>query len=76
MITILTREDLTDKAKRGMDFEDIIIYEQFVIPTSQIINKSSFIIYIDDDRSYHILKNRYADDSPETNGILDLLKLN
>ena len=75
MITVLTREDLTDKAKRGMEFEDIVKYEQFFI-SHDVIPKSSFIIYIHDDRRYYILKNRNADDSPETNSILDLLKLN
>lgn len=74
MITLLTKDDLIDNE---IDMEDLSLYTNFNsrVPRESI-NKSDLIIFIDDDRDYMILKNRYADDSPETYGILDLLKLN
>lgn len=72
MITILTREDLN----KNSDMNDLSLYGNFRIPSKDIILKSNFIIFIDDDRTFEIFKNKYADDSSETKGILDLLKLN
>lgn len=74
MITVLTREDL------NYDLDDILdlrIYGSFnETLTREVIIKSTFIVFIDDDRRFEILKNIYPDDSSETYKILDILKLN
>ena len=80
MITVLTSEDLNISINIDelTDIQIINLLTDFnysKLPR-EVINKSSFIVFIADNRQFKILKNRYADDSPETYEILDLLKLN
>ena len=73
MITILTKDDLIDGE---INMEDLSLYTNFNSKLSrESINRSDLIIYIDEDRDYMILKHKYSIDSPETIGVLELLKL-
>lgn len=72
MITIYTRKDLRKEAElksineiEGYDFRFSL----------KPMADAEFVIFIDDDGQYHILKNRYDDDDPRTIELLKLIKI-
>jgi hypothetical protein len=57
------------------DIDDIDLYD-FNSSSRDTMNTAEFIVFIDNDNKYKIIKNRYPDDSIETKKILSLLNIN
>ena len=77
MITLFTPADLNRNLKmEDIDIDDISLYGDLLrVESREIINKSSFIIFMENEGNYRILKNRYADDSQETVEMLNMLNI-
>ncbi len=73
-ITILTKEDL-DFTKKNIDVTNVVEIMNSVNKDRKWLVQSTFIVFFDDNEKYIIIKNRYAENSEETNALLSFVKL-
>lgn len=74
MITVLTPDDL-DRHFINKDIDDLI-FTNFYTRSIKIFAEADFVIYIQDNDNWKILKNRYPIEDERTKKIIKLFDIN